>query len=256
MKLTSRSENALIGLLSAVPSEGLFLAKKLKKIKTYPGFYPFFYKGNVGGKEVIYSVSGMGKTNAAHAATVLIRDYSPELLINFGVGGSYPSSKLAVGDIMVAEAEIYGDEGVLDASGFHGLEFIGIPALRKGKKKYFNEFALKSSLAEAAAGSAREAFQGASNRAKVKSGRFVTVSTATGTRKRAVELQKRWGGICENMEGAAIAHVCALHRIPMIEIRGVSNVVEDRDTGKWDLALAAENCCMAVIRLLKEIRIS
>ena len=55
------------------------------------------------------------------------------------------------------------------------------------------------------------------------------------------------------MEGAAVAHVCAMYKIPVIEMRGVSNIVEDRDRSKWDLALAAENCQKAVIEVLSSL---
>ncbi|MCG2813516.1 MAG: hypothetical protein L6245_02435, partial [Thermodesulfovibrionales bacterium] len=83
-----------------------------------------------------------------------------------------------------------------------------------------------------------------------KSGTFVTVSTATGTGRRAREIEKRFDAICENMEGAAVAHVCAMYGIPMLEIRGISNIVEDRDRSKWDVKTAAENCQKTVLTFL------
>ena len=33
------------------------------------------------------------------------------------------------------------------------------------------------------------------------------------------------------MEGAAVAHVAHLHGIPVGEVRGISNMVTNRDTG-------------------------
>ncbi len=245
-----------IGLMSAVPAEGLFFVKRLARVHTNPRSNPSLYTGRVEGAEIVYSISGLGKTNAAHAATILIRDYSPALLINFGAGGAYPSAGMTVGDIMVAHAEIYGDEGVLDADGFHGTEYTGIPVLRKGRKKYYNEFDLDGKLAKKAVKSAGSAFPHLPETPKIRAGRFVTVSACTGTRERAAELQETWGAICENMEGAAVAHICALYGIPFIEIRGVSNIVDDRDRTKWDLELASENCCKAVVQLLKALKVS
>ncbi len=40
------------------------------------------------------------------------------------------------------------------------------------------------------------------------------------------------------MEGAAAAQVAALHGIPWLEVRGISNIVEDRDLTKWDIPKA------------------
>jgi futalosine hydrolase len=253
MKSRRHSKKMMIALISAVPSEGSFLVRRLRLERTSQSSLPLFYHGEGEKSGLLYAVSGMGKTNAAHTATVLSREYSPRLLINFGVGGAYPSAGLALGDVMVAESEIYGDEGVRDSDGFHGAEYMGIPFLKRGRKKYYNEFALDRGLSKRALASATSAFKGADDAPKVGSGRFVTVSTCTGTRKRAAELGRRWGAICENMEGAAIAHICALYGTPLTEIRGVSNIVDDRDKAKWDLELASRNCCRAVVQLLKAL---
>jgi len=40
------------------------------------------------------------------------------------------------------------------------------------------------------------------------------------------------------MEGAAVAHICSMYGIPVIEIRGISNIIEDRDMKKWNIPLA------------------
>ena len=45
----------------------------------------------------------------------------------------------------------------------------------------------------------------------------------------ALVLEQRTGGAVESMEGAAIAHVARLHGIPVGEVRGISNLVANRD---------------------------
>jgi len=102
--------------------------------------------GRLAGKQVILAVSGIGKVNAAHACTRLINNFSPAVIMNIGIGGAYHSSGLKIGDIAVAEKEIYGDEGVLLKDGFHGIDLTGMPLLKKGRKKYFNEFPLDTGL--------------------------------------------------------------------------------------------------------------
>jgi futalosine hydrolase len=68
---------------------------------------------------------------------------------------------------------------------------------------------------------------------------FVTVSSCTGTDNVARELEARTGGAVESMEGAAIAHVAHLHGVPVGEVRGISNLVTNRDTKTWQLKEAA-----------------
>ena len=68
------------------------------------------------------------------------------------------------------------------------------------------------------------------------------------------ELEKRFKAICENIEGAAIAQVCAIYKIPMLEIRGISNIVGERDKRKWNLGLASENSQKLLMKLLYQER--
>lgn len=253
MKYTHPKKNRVIGLISAVSSEGEILVKRLRPSKKVPDNRPIFFSGKLYDKDIVYAISGIGKTNAAHAVTVLIENFSPSLILNFGIGGAYPSSGLAVGDIAVADKETYGDEGVLDRDGFRGTEFIGIPLLRKGGRRYFNEFPLDKGLVNKAVMSAKQLAPHFTLSPSIRAGTFVTVSACTGTKRRAKELSVKYNALCENMEGAAIAHICLLYGIPCVEIRGVSNIVKDRDTAKWDIRLAAENCQMIVMELLKVI---
>ena len=87
----------------------------------------------------------------------------------------------------------------------------------------------------------------------VESGNFVTVSAASGTRKRAEELRKKFSALCENMEGAAIAQVCAIYNIPVFEIRGISNIAGIRDRRRWNLSLASENCQKVGLEMIKHL---
>ena len=209
---------------------------------------PLYYKGILSGRPVVVTLAGMGKVNAAHATTRLILDHTPTLIMNIGVGGAYPSSGLGIGDIAVAQKEIYGDEGVMCEDGMNGLGLIGIPLLRKGRKKYFNEFSLDRKLMQ----KARKIRVPGMSSFAVRSGPFVTVSACTGSAARARDLEMKFHAICENMEGAAVAHICTCYGVPLLEMRGISNIVDNRDRAKWDIRLAAENCQHALQELLKQ----
>ena len=243
MRFSGQVKTGYLGIIASVFSEGTMFSSMFKPLrKTLPG-HPAFYSGAVGGNRVAFVTSGVGKTNAAHAATLLIERYSPLCVVNFGIGGAYPSSGLKVGEIAVAEKEVYADEGVLLKDGLHSLKITGIPLLKVRGRKYFNEFPGDKRLS-------RLALKAGGEVAHCASGVFLTVSACTGTRKRARELADEFGPVCENMEGAAIAHICCIYGIPFIEIRGISNIVEDRDVKKWDIGLASENCQQAVWNFL------
>lgn len=228
-----------VGLISATGFESSLIASRIKNrrpIKT-PCFS--FIAGNLEGKKIVHVSSGMGIANAAMATAVLIEKFSPRFIILFGIGGAYPFSGLLPGDIAVAKREIYADSGLILKDGLHGFDAIGIPLAVRGKKKFFGEFSLDAKAARMAA-----RLTGA------KAGTFLTVAASTGTLKRSLELRNKFGAICENMEGAAVAQACYLYGVPLVEIRGISNMVEDRAPKKWLKDEAALNCQMAVLKLL------
>jgi len=126
------------------------------------------------------------------------------------------------------------------------MEFTGFPLL-KNDLEYFNTFAMDKKLSQFAIKASKDIGL------KVHSGNFITVSQCSGTLKTGEIIRKRFNGICENMEGAAVAHICAKYAIPMIEIRGISNIIEDRDLKKWNIPLAVSNCCKAVNEIIRRL---
>jgi futalosine hydrolase len=232
-----------LALLSSMPFENDHILAHLKSVRKIKIAGRPAHKGTFEGKLILLSSAGMGKVNSAISITAVLENFSVDAVINFGVGGAYPGSGLTTGDIAAASREIYGDEGVIDSRGWHSLKKIGIPLLEHGSQKYFNKFPAGAKHALPLRWKKRVDL-------KIKSGAFVTVSSSTGSMKRAKELEKRFGAICENMEGAACAHACALYRVPFHEIRGISNIVGVRDKRRWNLKLASMNCQTVVLEML------
>lgn len=249
-----------LAILASMPFESEAIFKQLKNVFKIRIAGKFIYKGKLSDTNVILMNTGIGKVNAAHSATALLENLRIRYVVNIGVGGAYPEAGLNIGDIAIAAKEIYGDEGVITSKGWRDTKEIGIPFVRAGKKKYFNEFPMDMELTKKTVrsliaphpephGSGHQA----SRITQIKSGNFVTVSTTTGTHKKASELERRFNAICENMEGAAIAHVCTIYGIHMLEVRGISNIAGIRDKRKWDLKLASGNCQKAVLKIIKTI---
>ncbi len=73
---------------------------------------------------------------------------------------------------------------------------------------------------------------------RVFAGPCITASQVTGVTAEAKELAERWEALAESMEGAAAAHICALYGVPFLEVRGISNLVGDRDRAHWQVRRA------------------
>jgi len=243
---TRQSDTAAPLLITAaVDKELSLLTRELNAVLLADGGPRPVWRGESPSGTVYLAATGIGKVNAAITATLLTERFRPKLMINTGCGGAYCGSGLTVGDLAVATAEIYGDEGVLTVDGWHTLEIIGIPSVERKGNRYSNEMPLSMLAAE-------KAFHFAfSLGLPVKRGKFVTVSTCSGTSHRGAELYKRFGGICENMEGAAVAHVSLLYDTPFLEVRGISNMVEDRDLSRWDIPRSVEMVQRFLFRCLE-----
>ncbi|MCK4911635.1 MAG: futalosine hydrolase [Thermodesulfovibrionales bacterium] len=202
---------------------------------------PKIWSGRLAGRKVVHITSGVGITNAAWAATVLAERFDISRMINFGIAGAYPGSGLSPGDVAVAEEEVYADTGIATAKEMLTMKDAGMALLVKGSRKNYNAFELDKKLLKKALPLVDA------------SGRFLTVSQATGTLKRSKELEKKYGAIVENMEGAAVAHICARYGISALEIRGISNMVEKRDPSKWLKKPAATKCQQALISVIEQL---
>ncbi|MCG6553424.1 MAG: futalosine hydrolase [Candidatus Magnetominusculus sp. LBB02] len=238
----------IIALFHSVPFEAATVIKRLsdRRRRRCPKTAVF---GSLGKAGVICVETGVGKANAAMSAALVLQQYKPDMVIMMGVGGAYPDAGLRVGDIAVAACEIYADEGVASEANFLTLRDIGIPFYKKGEVELYNTMPTDEELTRQLFDIARSKCENA------QTGAFLTVSTCTGTKLRADELVKRYGGICENMEGAAVAHVSAIFGTPAVEIRGISNIAADRDRDGWELERASQMAQEAVIMLIENVKL-
>jgi futalosine hydrolase len=182
-------------------------------------------------------IGGLGAVNTACALTREIAANPPSLVIQAGIAGAYVPAGVPVGSVVLASEEMYGDVGVITPAGWLPADAIGIPLVeaRDGQPARFNQFPCNPDLV------ARAAAIGGGAIARV--GRFLTLAQVTGVASVGDELYRRFNALCESMEGAPAAHVCAIYGIPFLEVRGISNLVEDRNREAWrvqDAAAAAQ----------------
>jgi len=52
-----------------------------------------------------------------------------------------------------------------------------------------------------------------------------------------------------------VAHLCLSYGLPFLEVRGISNLVEDRRREAWNLPLAAARAQLAGLMLLSELEL-
>jgi len=181
-------------------------------------------------------VSGIGPVSAALTTQEVIWSDHPDLLVSAGIGGAYPGSGLAPGDVVIASEMIYAGLGARDGDAFLDLEALGFPLL----PGTFNRF---------------PAWEGArawAERAGAAYGPVLTLETVTGDAATAAALTARHpGALAEGMEGAGVAHAARRAGLPAVEVRGVSNAVGPRDRAAWRIPEALKAVRNALRQLPK-----
>ncbi len=208
-----------------------------------------FVIGRISDKKVIIVPSGIGMTNAAVCATALFEDFGVGTLISVGIGGAYEASGIKPGDVAIATEEVYADMGVCYDDRIGPLDEIDIPLLLKDGSGYFNCWPVSKrmlKIAEKISSNLRTRGD-----FSVHFGRFATVAGVSGDLRRAGKLGKKFGVVCENMEGAALAHVAKLYDVEFFECRGISNVAGVRNKEKWEIEKAAKNSQWFLVQILR-----
>lgn len=234
-------------IIAAVPLETLLLENTLTQpVRFKTGGFEYV-DGNLGNLRVVVCAGGVGKINTAAATAVMIEHHHPQLVINTGCAGAYIGSGLSIGNLVVASEEVLADEGVIVEKGWKDLRYMSIPTLEMGGRFCFNTIPLSKHASEKAMQLAD--YYGVF----LMRGRFATVSTCSGTARRGEELSRHWNVIAENMEGGAVAQVCRRYSLDCLEIRGISNLVEDRDLEKWEIRRAVEVAQRFILKYLEEM---
>lgn len=181
--------------------------------------------GVVHGVGVALAWLGLGKTNTAAGLALASRLLEPSAVVQVGIAGAFEGAGLELGEAAVASEEVHLDCGVRLAGDFEDMQKLGFPLLGRPRVVY-NRVPLDEGLA-AALGAGRWPLH-----------TFGTSESVTGDSLEAKRLSGRFGVAVESMEGAAAAQVCLAMGIPFGEVRGVSNLVGDRDKSGWRIAPA------------------
>lgn len=186
-------------------------------------------------------VSGVGPLESGITLTRYLGRHHRKIhaVVNFGIGGAYlsaSSQNLSILDICLAGQEVLADFGICYGTVVEPFEDAAFPV-----RSLFN---LDNALLEEAG------LALAAHDCDYTIGTFVTVNGASGNRERGDFLSHKYGAICENMEGAAVARVCEEFGLPMLEVRAISNFVEDRPGSRWRIEEAAAQAARAAALIL------
>lgn len=225
----------ITGIIGAMTEEIEVLAAALTDRRTASVMGFPFYPGRLEGREVIVTQCGIGKVNAAMCTVALLSQNVRRVIFTGVAGGVHPS--LRVGDMVVSTDCVQHDVDVTAL----GYEVGLIPDESLA-------WAADPELREAALSAARNIEDVAVVAGRVASGDVFVAST-----EKVRWLRDTFAAACAEMEGAAVAQVCAKWSVPFVVIRSVSDTA-DREAGvdyKTFMPLVAKRAEQVVRAMLR-----
>ncbi len=194
-----------IGIIAAMKDEMRLILDRLENLREESIMNVGFHIGDINDNEIILCESGIGKVNAAIAATLLISNFEVELIVNTGIAGGLGGAGYK--DVVIASGLSYHDFD-LRLFGYDYGQLPGMPkVLPVNPEALMNVKSVLNKLKIAyKEGIVLSGDQFVSSLSKLEN---VTVGNVM-----AVE-----------MEGAAIAHVAMKAGVDFIVLRYISDIV-------------------------------
>lgn len=202
----------MLGIIGAMPEEVEQLKAEMSQVQVTDVAGMEFYRGLIGGKEVVVVRSGVGKVNAAMCVQILVDRFAVDGIVNTGIAGSL-RAEINIGDMVLSTDAVQHD---MDATMF---------GYQPGQIPQTDVFAFEADakLREAA----RECCLRVNPEIQVFEGRVLTGDQFISDKTRKNWLVETFDGYCTEMEGAAIAQAAYLNQVPFLIVRAISDKADD-----------------------------
>jgi adenosylhomocysteine nucleosidase len=189
---------------------------------------------------------GVGKVGAAQTAQTLITQYNVYAVIFTGVAGGVDPS-LHIGDIVISQNVVHHDFGQILPDQFIPFDTIG----------FFADSMLVQ-LAQRAADNVvlekiPETIRGEEEQPMVGVGRIATGDQFISSEAKRLWIEHTFHADCVEMEGAAVAQICGMYKVPFVIIRSLSDLANEEAEIDFQsfVIYAAKNSSMLVKEMLR-----
>ncbi len=225
----------MVGLIMAMDLEAEGIIEKLTNVSSQKISGITFTRGKLHSTDVVVCVCGVGKVFAGVCAEIMVLRYSPDYIINTGVGGTL-TEDLSIGDVAIASAAVQHDMDTTPIGDPRG--FIGII-----KEVYLPCDERIVSLVEKAC-----ALEGI----KAVKGTIATGDQFIHTEEQKDSIRADFENcICCEMEGGAVGQICRVNKIPFAVVRAISDNAGGESPS--DFAEFAKTAAARSIRVLERV---
>jgi len=217
----------MIGIIVAEEKELIEVKKIINGIKEKNIYEKTFYIGNLEERKVVLVKSNVGKVNSVRVTQMLIDNFDIELVINVGTAGSVDNS-LEIGDVVVGTELVQYD---FDVTPF-GRKLGEIENIGESIKVDESLLKLFDSI-------------------NVKKGIIASGDKFIVNKEEKDNVRNIFNALCIEMEGASIAQVCFLDKIPFLVIRSITDKLDG--SSKVDFEKFLESSSKVAANILKEV---
>ena len=198
-----------------------------------------FYKGKIEKQDIVLVKSGIGKVNAARTTQILIDKFDVKEIINIGAAGGI-NPLLKIKDIVIGDKLVQYDFDTTSLGNSEKGEILGI-----GKYIKSNEQLVKSLINAIESNKERDY--------NYKVGIIASADMFCTDPNVAKNIREEFDAECVEMEGAAIAQVCFLDKIPFVVIRGISDTPNGNNGIDYNTycSLAAKQAVNILVEVFK-----
>ena len=222
----------MIGIIGAMDIEIEHINAVMEEKEEFTVSGALYTRGRLDGKDVVTAVCGIGKVFAAMCAQTMIVKFGADKVINTGVAGGL-TDKTDILDTVVATALVQHDMDTTYFGDPRGL-ISGINVV---------EFPCDKALAEKITANV----EGNCVRGIVASG---DCFVADNDKKK--EISETFNAVACEMEGAAIAQVCYVNKIPFCVLRTISDGANGEEMSYERFrVVAAEKAANVIINTIK-----
>ncbi|QOR34327.1 5'-methylthioadenosine/adenosylhomocysteine nucleosidase [Clostridium sp. 'deep sea'] len=200
-----------IGIVGAMGLEIKLIKEKMINVKNYKYASVEYYKGLLNGVELVLFACGVGKVNAAIYTQIMLDKFKIDFVIHTGIAGAM-ASHINRGDLVIANDITYHD-------------------VRANQMKSLFPFCESFQCDTKLVSLAKNACEG---NFEYHIGRIVTGDCFVANNTLKNSIKETYNPLCVEMEGAAIAHVCTVNKVPFVVIRCISDNADDNAKFDYD----------------------
>ena len=226
----------MIGIIAAMEDEMSILLDKLN-LSIYEQVCGCrFYLGKANDTDIVLTTCGVGKVNAAIAASVMVEFYECDLIINTGIAGGITGVNTK--DVVIGSKLMYHDFDVTQFGYQHGQ----VPGMPKAFIPSLDSIVMFKKILNSLNIDYKEA--------------IIYSGDAFVSNKEVLKNVDTTVPCIAEMEGAAIAHVCVKSGVDFIVVRYVSDIVgepsqiADYSEFETEMANRSSEICLKILNNL------